>query len=121
MKLFGFKFRVEVVIVSMIIGCLLCCHLFCNCITKEGMETIGSSLDYMMNKGVHQMKYAEIERPYEVAMGPQVPLPEGQMFFFSQNDFKPECCSYSNISGTGGCACITKEQNDYVVSRGGNK
>ena len=99
-KILGFKFRLEVVLISMILGCVICCHVLCNCVTKEGLNTLGSSLDYVMNKGVHQVEYAKIDRPYEVAMGPSVPLPEGQMFLFANNDYHPDCCSYSNVSSS---------------------
>ena len=48
-----------------------------------------------------------------------VPLPEGQMSMFANTEFKPECCpnTYSNGSG---CACMTVNQYNYLVSRGGN-
>lgn len=48
-----------------------------------------------------------------------VPLPEGEMFMFANTQFKPECCpnTYSNSSG---CACMTGNQYNYLVLRGGN-
>jgi hypothetical protein len=55
-----------------------------------------------------------------LAREPQpVPLPEGQMLMFANTPFKPECCpnTYSNSSG---CACMTGEQYNYLVLRGGN-
>ena len=55
-----------------------------------------------------------------LAREPQpVPLPEGEMFMFSNTPFKPECCpnTYSNSSG---CACMTGDQYNYLVLRGGN-
>ena len=42
-------------------------------------------------------------------------------YFYANNDFKPECCKHSTVSGTGGCACETREQLDFIQSRGGNK
>ena len=51
----------------------------------------------------------------------KIPLPEGQLFYYANNDFKPECCKHSSISGTGGCACETEEQVKFLESRGGNK
>lgn len=55
-----------------------------------------------------------LDRPYQ-----NVPLPEGQMSMFANTEFKPECCpnAYSNGSG---CACMTVNQYNYLVSRGGN-
>ena len=55
-----------------------------------------------------------------LAREPQpVPLPEGEMLMFANTPFKPECCpnTYSNSSG---CACMTGDQYNYLVLRGGN-
>ena len=48
-----------------------------------------------------------------------VPLPEGEMLMFANTPFKPECCpnTYSNSSG---CACMTSEQYNYIITRSGN-
>ena len=48
-----------------------------------------------------------------------IPLPEGEMLMFANTPFKPECCpnTYSNSSG---CACMTGNQYNYLVLRGGN-
>jgi hypothetical protein len=48
-----------------------------------------------------------------------VPLPEGELLMFANTQFKPECCpnTYSNSSG---CACMTGNQYNYLVLRGGN-
>jgi len=42
------------------------------------------------------------------------------MFMFSYNECKPECCDYSPYSCSGGCVCMTKDQIDFVGSRGKN-
>jgi hypothetical protein len=49
----------------------------------------------------------------------QLPLPEGEMVFFANSEFKPECCpnTYSNSQG---CACMTSQDYNYLVTRGGN-
>jgi len=125
-KVLGFKARVEVIVVSMIVGCLLCCHLICGCATREGMEVAGSTIGYKMNSGVHTDKYEQRVGLQEVNGGdsklnPVTPLPEGQLFMWANNEFSGKCCSNSTVSGNGGCACITKEQNDYLNSRGGNR
>jgi len=48
-----------------------------------------------------------------------IPLPEGEMLMFANTPFKPECCpnSYSNSTG---CACMTVDQYNYLIDRGGN-
>jgi hypothetical protein len=49
----------------------------------------------------------------------QLPLPEGEMDFFANTPFKPECCpnTYSNSSG---CACMTGQQYNYLILRANN-
>jgi hypothetical protein len=48
-----------------------------------------------------------------------VPLPEGEMLLFANTQFKPDCCpnTYSNSTG---CACMTGQQYNYLIMRGGN-
>jgi len=124
-KVLGIKVRVECVLISMVIGAVLGCYLICGCATTEGMRTAGSALNYVMNKGVHNNKYAKKFNRAEVNGGsrlqPTVPLPEGQLFMWANNEFSGKCCANSNVSGGGGCACITKEQACYLNSRGGNR
>lgn len=49
----------------------------------------------------------------------QLPLPEGEMDFFANSEFKPECCpsAYSNSTG---CWCGTSQDFNYLTTRGGN-
>jgi hypothetical protein len=49
----------------------------------------------------------------------QIPLPEGQLDFLANTPFKSECCpnTYTNSKG---CACMTGEQYNYLIQRGGN-
>ena len=55
-----------------------------------------------------------------LAREPQpVPLPEGELLMFANTPFKPDCCpnTYSNSMG---CACMTADQYNYLILRGGN-
>jgi hypothetical protein len=47
------------------------------------------------------------------------PLAHGELDMFANTEFKPECCptTYSNSMG---CACISKDQYNYLITRGGN-
>lgn len=49
----------------------------------------------------------------------QLPLPEGEMDFFANSEFKPECCpnTYSNSSG---CWCGTSKDFNFLKERAGN-
>lgn len=53
-------------------------------------------------------------------VGTAVPLPDGELFFFQNNQFKPECCPTPYSSSTG-CACMSTEQIKYLNTRGGNR
>lgn len=57
---------------------------------------------------------------YKDNVGTPVPLPEGELFFFADNKFKPECCP-STYSGSMGCACLSQDQVNYINQRGGNR
>jgi len=55
-----------------------------------------------------------------LAREPQpVPLPEGEMLMFASTPFKPECCP-NTYSTSSGCACMTGQQYNWLVARGGN-
>ena len=55
-----------------------------------------------------------------LARQPQpVPLPEGEMLMFANTKFAPECCPNTYSSGSG-CACMTGEQYNYLITRGSN-
>jgi hypothetical protein len=138
-KVLGMKFRLEVVVISVIIGMIMGTHLLCSCVhtesakkvakkvMKEGLENMGASLNYDPSQGVKgswgaDRKVKSIAQHNNTHTGPKVPLPEGELFFFADNAFKPECCTppFSGASSADGCACVTKEQVDYINSRGGN-
>ena len=48
-----------------------------------------------------------------------IPLPEGEMLMFADTPFKPECCP-NTFSNSMGCACMTGDQYNYLILRGGN-
>jgi hypothetical protein len=48
-----------------------------------------------------------------------IPLPEGEMSMFANTQFKPECCPNTYSTGSG-CACMTTDQYNYLILRGGN-
>jgi len=48
-----------------------------------------------------------------------IPLPEGEMLMFANTPFKPECCP-NTFSTSTGCACMTTDQYNYLILRGGN-
>ncbi len=111
-------------------------HVLCSCVTpqakqkaKEGFaNALGSApLAYKMGQGVigsyDTKKLPSIAQDLSTHIGPKVPLPAGQLFFFANNNFRPECCvpPQSGVSNGDGCACVTQEQVNYISSRGGNR
>ncbi len=140
----GFKIRLEVLILVAIVTFIIFAQTTFSCSScgnkKEGFTSAGGKLNannyqsYSLenNTPVDTSKWgmpslvvksgeppspgvsAILDRPTQ-----QVPLPEGQLSMFANTEFKPECCpnAYSNGSG---CACMTVNQYNYLVSRGGN-
>lgn len=134
MSIFGFKFRPVVVLLCMIIGASIGCFALCSCsriplndVVREGFKEIGAPLIYNMGKDVDGSYENKQLKPrtlnLESNRAGTLPLPPGEMLFFADNDFKPECCSpaFSGASTADGCACVTKEQVDYINMRGGNR
>lgn len=138
----GFKVRVEVLVLVAVVCFLIFSQsaVACSSCDKEGFTSHGSGFKvsdfsgYSLGDntpvdtskwGVPSLVLKKGEKPSEGAQAilnrpPQsVPLPEGQMAMFANTEFKPECCpnTYSNGSG---CACMTVNQYNYLVSRGGN-
>jgi hypothetical protein len=133
--LMGFKMRVEIIILCMIIGAFIGVNVFCSCAggLKEGFEVssnlVGSAIGYTMGEGVKSSwekktstadYVKDLNQPMESNTGGQVPLPESELIMFNDNKFAPECCPsvYSNSSG---CVCATPEQMNYLNQRGGNR
>jgi len=56
---------------------------------------------------------------YQYNTGPPIPLPEGELFFFKDTKFSPDCCP-GTYSSSLGCACLSKPQFNHLVTRGGN-
>jgi hypothetical protein len=48
-----------------------------------------------------------------------LPLPKGELFMFANTEFKPECCPNTFSTGNG-CACMSTQQYNYLIERGGN-
>ena len=145
-KLLGLACRVEIIVISIIVGILLGTHLFCSCakvsakqMTKEIVNKVKGTMkegfnlanaaptNYKMGAGVKDSydsnRLASISQNLDTHIGPKVPLPAGQMFFFANNTFSPDCCvpPQSGVSNGDGCACVTQEQVNYISSRGGNR
>lgn len=131
----GLTFRLEIVILSLIIGIIIGSFLLCGCSRinlVEGMDLMGASVDYVMGNDVAS-SWVNKAKDYASGMdnvnennrfagytGTPVPLQDGQLYMFADNKFKPECCPTSYTSSTG-CSCISQDQINYINERGGNR
>lgn len=139
MKIMGLQFNPVTVLVALIIGGLIACHTFCGCTSlnkktaQEGFSSMGAPIGYRMGANVPgdswatgppaspESAHASMYAPLAGNVGGKVPLPDGQMFFFYDNKFTPDCCfKPQQYSSSTGCACISVDQMKYISSRGGN-
>ena len=58
--------------------------------------------------------------PNEPLAGPPVEVGPDNLFYFKNNQCKPECCG-ATLSCDGGCVCTTPQQRDFINMRGGNR
>ena len=114
-KVLGLTCRVEIIVISIIVGMILGGHVLCSCTNYKMGQGVKSSWD--------TKQLPSIAQDLSTHMGPTVPLPAGQLFFFANNNFSPDCCvpPQSGVSNGDGCACVTQEQVNYISSRGGNR
>lgn len=132
-----FNLLLFVILGSVLISSVLSCSRVG---LMEGMELLGSSLDYKMGEGVKDSWDTK-----EQKVGSSIPFrshdhdsykskhvdPSTSLHFFADTEFKPDCCgaTYSSTGAvkaalgneTGGCACLSKEQVNYLNTRGGNR
>jgi len=144
-KVFGYEVRVEIVVACIIIGMVAGLFMFCDCFQysilegmqnntrkeKEGFANLNNN-DLHINNSYTMgwvqkakqyasgMGYKNKLNSYKDNVGTPVPLPEGELFFFADNKFKPECCP-STYSDSTGCACLSQDQVTYINERGGNR
>lgn len=152
-NLFGFKFRLEILILIVVVYLIMCGHVLGSCCKLNLMEgftpantNFGESSKYTLGDKVNSSNWGtpnmmvtpgtatwgmpnlSVTQGQPLGKGVQnilarekqpVPLPEDEMLLFANTPFKPECCpnTYSNSSG---CSCMTVDQYNYLIMRGGN-
>lgn len=87
---------------------------------RENNADITGSWMSKANKYASDLGYQPTNCKSNAYVGTAVPLPDGELFFFQNNQFKPECCPGPYSSSTG-CACMSTEQIRYLNTRGGNR
>jgi hypothetical protein len=58
--------------------------------------------------------------PNEPLAGPAVEIGPDNLFYFKNNQCKPECCP-ATLACDGGCVCSSSQQRNFINSRGGNR
>lgn len=125
-KLFGIKFRVEIVIIAIIIGMIMGGHLLCSCSRislDEGFEIGGDMLNILTDKlenGKKRVMYSKkdssVIMPSETS---DLNTGSSSMDFFENIKFTPESCPNTYSSSTG-CATFGPKQKLALATRGGN-
>jgi len=135
-KVFGIPIRLEIVLVSMVLGFILALGLLRRCSNIEGLMNLSpASMDYKMMSGVHDKSWTAWSDVFQQghpadsgdeilaqnkAPSPAGQLEQGQLFMWAANKFSPECCP-SIYSSADGCACASPEQMQFLNQRGGNR
>ena len=132
----GFKFNLLNAVIFLILGFLIATHTTVGCCKttlKEAMTNLANAatLDHNDNQDLKgswinkslayagNMGYKSVLDKHEEYKGTPVPL-ENTLFYFQDNEFKPECCPATYSTSTG-CACTSEEQMKYLNERGGNR
>ena len=110
--------RIELCLLCALLGAVIALTLMCEC-SSLTLENFGAKLNELPNGD--NLERNPLYNPNSTYEKVQIPLPEGQLFYYANNKFEPECCKNSSVSGSGGCACETEEQVKFLESRGGNK
>lgn len=147
-SIFGFTFRLEVLLIIVLLWWIMWGHVLCSCsrgnsLLEDFSNINKASFDYTMKnfkEGFSQIKtngpntnswftpkltYTKGDTPNKAVQSilnrkqQQLPLPEGQLDFLASVPFKPECCPNA-YSNSSGCACMTAKDYNYLINRGGN-
>lgn len=136
-SILGFKINVLNALIFAALGFLVATMTVASCSkvsVKEAMTNLANAASLgdmgnseLMNSWTSKahayagnMGYEDVLEQHKQYQGTPVPLKEGQLFYFEDNKFRPECCP-SKYSTSTGCACISEDQMTYLNERGGNR
>ena len=126
-KLLGSKCRLEVVVICVVLGIIIGSTMLCGCRCNKhklenfavGRNAAEFNVSKGMSDGVHTEKWGDSINHYQTQNLKSDN--KDQMFMWSNNKYDPKCCSFSSVSGSNGCVCLTQEQNKFLNNRGGNR
>jgi hypothetical protein len=141
MSIGSYKFRVEILILIIVVFWVMAGHMLCSCClfriegfsgaNKSSMSpefATSKSQGYIMNPSTWSMPTLTYSPGTTSSAGVKsildrkkqpIPLPKGELDMFATTPFKPECCP-NTYSASMGCACMTVDQYNYLINRGGN-
>ena len=129
MEILGFKLRPELLTAIIVLAIIIWITSISSCAKVNSIQEGMATLDYKMGEGVHsswetreQDKGSSIEwrmQDHDAHLSDFV-SPDEKLAFFARTQFKPECCG-SSYASSGGCACMSKQQMNYLNTRGGNR
>ena len=130
MKLFGDRINIATVIISVVLGIIICSFTVCSC-KRDGF----SELDYDMGKGVPGDTWTvspkngvSTEKPMYASLSDNVGkigkgtgrVDPSHLDFFADTKFDAKCCVTPNqYSSSNGCACFTPQQMKSLSTRTG--
>ena len=133
MKLFGDRINIATVIISVVLGMIICSHTLCSRIDINTEGFYG--LDYDMGKGVPGDTWTvspkngvSTEKPMYASLSDNVGkigkgtgrVDPSHLDFFADTKFDPKCCATPNqYSSSNGCACFTPQQMKFLSTRTG--
>ena len=172
-SIFGMKFRVEILILIVVLYWILWGHVLCSCSRVNLIEAVHNMYNSKTNRAILNWEVLKNPTPrigrmkegfagastnngessqfsttsdkpintsswftqdlsykkgttggkgvQDILNRPKqpIPLPEGELSMFATTPFKPECCPNA-FSNSTGCACMTVDQYNYLINRGGN-
>ena len=130
-KIMGVSFRLNILLAGLVLGFIICYLTTCRCVhLKEGFSSLDKNMETEGKSSwinwADKMKDGNAIPPTNgvntgyTAVDPIKQLEEGNMFMFNGTKFAQECCPSPYASSTG-CACMSKQQNQMLNQRGGNR
>ena len=127
MKLLGVNVNLCNILLCVLLITIIYVLITVSCVenftTNTSHDLTGADLNYSMGKDLKvswENNNNNVVNNLNTNVGGEVPLPEGQLYMFYKNKFNDNCCP-SSYSSSSGCACLSKEQANYLNQRGGNR
>ena len=126
-NMLGLKCNPLMLIICFILGSLVGTFVFCSCTRfsfLESFSNFGSNLDYNIGDGVGNSYTNKVLEKVNSSTSSSSVSPgeilKDSMNIFNKTTFSHGCCP-SLYSTSSGCACNTKDIQDFINKRGNNR